>query len=74
MGQSVSCVNTMLRELASSLKSTPAWHLAVHVRYCNKKPRLTESKVLRRFREKRSRELNEALTIKETGNSGVSAP
>ncbi|CAN7988495.1 unnamed protein product [Ixodes pacificus] len=34
VGQSGRCVNTRLRECASSLKSTPAGHLAV-VRDCN---------------------------------------
>lgn len=74
VGQSGRCVNTRLREHAASLNSTPSGHLAVHVRDCHCKPKLTETRILRRYREKTSREIYEAMTIKEKENSCVSAP
>lgn len=74
VGQTGRCVNTRLREHATSLKSTPAGHLAVHVRDCKCQPILTKTKILRRFRDKTSREIYEAFTIKEKEDACVSAP
>lgn len=74
VGHSSRCVNTRLRGYDSSLKSTPAGYLAVYVTDCHCNPILTKKKVLQKFREKRSRELYEAMTIKEKENSCVSAP
>ncbi|CAN7945243.1 unnamed protein product [Ixodes hexagonus] len=74
VGQTGRCVNDRLREHALTLKSAPAGHLAVHVRDCHCSPLLNNTKVLRRYGDKRTRELFEAQTIITRGNTCISAP
>ncbi|CAN7979102.1 unnamed protein product, partial [Ixodes persulcatus] len=56
IGQTGRCINTRLREHALTLKSTPSGHLAMHVRDCSCTPLLSDTKVMRRFKDKRNRE------------------
>lgn len=74
IGQTGRCINTRLREHALTLKSTPSGHLAMHVRDCSCTPLLSDTKVIRRFKDKRNREIFEAQTIQANGGNCVSTP
>lgn len=72
--QSGRCLNVRLREHALALRSSPAGHLAVHVRDCLCTPLFEHTKVLKRFSGQRSRELFEAQVILSKGDACISAP
>ncbi|CAN8020541.1 unnamed protein product, partial [Ixodes persulcatus] len=74
VGQTGRCVNDRLREHAASLKSSPAGHFAIHVRDCQCSALFRKTKILKRFGERRTRELYEAQVILSTGDACVSAP
>lgn len=74
VGQTGRCINERLREHALALRSSPAGHLAIHARDCMCSAVFSQTKILRRFRSKRTRELYEAQTIVSRGAVCVSAP
>ncbi|XP_042148898.1 uncharacterized protein LOC121837360, partial [Ixodes scapularis] len=74
LGQSGRCINVRLREHALSLNSTPAGHLAVHVRDCGCTPRFPETKVLKHFKDQKTREVYEACKIANKGLACISTP
>ncbi|CAN7980436.1 unnamed protein product [Ixodes pacificus] len=74
VGQTGRCVNIRLREHELSLKSSPAGHLALHVRDCKCTPLFHRTKTLRQFSDQRTRELYEAQVTAAEGDTCISAP
>lgn len=74
VGQSGRCVNVWLRDHDLSLHSSSSGHLTVHVRESKCTPLFNQRKVLSRLRSKRAREMFEAKTIIERGDTYISTP
>lgn len=75
IGQSGRCINDRLREHALSVRSSPSGNLAVHCNRCGCVPRLDNTVILTRNRDKKTREISEAFFIlKYDQGKCVSAP
>lgn len=74
IGQTGRCLNERLREHERSLDKGAGSNLAIHCKACGCVPRLKETLVLGRSRDKVARELKEAFCIKGKGVNCVSEP
>lgn len=73
VGQSGRCVNDRLREHVLSLKSSPAGHIAIHVRNWKCSAMFSNTRILKRFTTKGACKLYEAQIILSSGDACVSA-
>lgn len=74
VGQTGRCIILRLQEPANSLKSNVGGYLAAHCRQCKCQPMFDECRIIRRYANKRTREIFEAFCISQRGDKCVSKP
>lgn len=74
VGQTGICINLRLQEHANSLKSNVGGHLAALCRQCKCQTKFDQCRIIRRYANKRTREIFEAFCISQRGDKCVSKP
>lgn len=74
VGQTGRCLNVRLMEHASNVKAKSGGWLHSHVSSCKCTPIFDQCKVIKHYRDQRTRELLEAYTIYKGGDDCVSTP
>ena len=74
IGQTSRCVNDRLREHSNNIRTKTGSNLAIHCAACGCTPNFHQTRIVRRYRDDRAREIYEAFAIHEAGHSCISAP